>query len=486
MTASLDEAFKPRSNSIGFLRWFLAFAVIFSHAGPLGGFYGGKDLGTQLSSEQSLGGVAVAGFFFISGFLITRSRQGRSTIFRFFWRRVLRIFPAFWTVLLLTAFFFAPVAWWREKGSFAGYFSVTFESPLTYFTNNMFLALHQRSIAGLGANIPLGQEGGLDWNGSAWTLIYEFKGYLLIGILGLFGFLANRYLGIAVAACILVLNFMLWTGTGNIAALTPFLGNIFNIMFMAPFAFGILFALLGDKIRIDDRVAVACAGAAIAAYCTGGWNTWGQFAFCYFIMWCAVRLPIRNWEKFGDLSYGIYIFAWPLMQLAAYFGLQSRGWLVYHVVIIAAVHIAAFLSWHYVEAPAMSLKNWTPAPVAAAQRRLRPLTLRLKTLIVNPTYSSTRFAQQLRAEPPAEPAEPLVSELPSDRVDVPVEPVEPEPSVHASTPEPGANTSSVPDTRTTAEPQEGHLPVRGTTTRQPAAGLVAAPVSSGAVSADYR
>jgi len=50
MALTLNESFNPRSNSIGFLRWFMAFAVIFSHAGPLAGFYGSKNLGTQWSN----------------------------------------------------------------------------------------------------------------------------------------------------------------------------------------------------------------------------------------------------------------------------------------------------------------------------------------------------------------------------------------------------------------------------------------------------
>src|SRR4029453_9553771 len=92
---TVGSGFSSRANSIGFFRWLLAFSVIFSHAGPLAGFYGQQDLGTQISDEQSLGGVAVAGFFFFSGFLISRSRA-RTGVVRYFWRRCLRILPAFW------------------------------------------------------------------------------------------------------------------------------------------------------------------------------------------------------------------------------------------------------------------------------------------------------------------------------------------------------------------------------------------------------
>ncbi|MGO1315659.1 MAG: acyltransferase family protein, partial [Cellulomonadaceae bacterium] len=168
---SLAAAFNPRSNSIGFLRWLMAFLVIFSHAGPIGGFYGGHDLGIQISSEQSIGGVAVAGFFFFSGFLIARSRMGSSTVWRYLWRRCLRIFPAFWAALLLVVLVFAPLAWWHTQGTFAGYWAVNQESPLTYFINNLTLELNQRNIAGMGAQLPYAQlHGAYDWNGSAWTL----------------------------------------------------------------------------------------------------------------------------------------------------------------------------------------------------------------------------------------------------------------------------------------------------------------------------
>ncbi len=396
---TLAEAFDARHNAIGFLRWLLAFAVIFSHAGPLADFYGGHDLGTQWSSEQSFGGVAVAGFFGISGFLITRSRMGRSTIFRYFWRRCLRIMPAFWMALTLTAFVIAPLAWRKERGTFDGYWDAPAESPLTYFANNMLLRLQQRNIAEMGASIPLGEKGGFDWNGSAWTLIYEFKGYILIGLLGLFGVLNYRRLAAAVFGVMLVFNTMLWGGFGQTPYLEPIFRDYFNVMMLTPFFAGMVLALYADKVVIDDRLALLAGLIAFATYFVySGWNVYGQFGYLYVLFWCAVRLPLTRWEKHGDLSYGIYIYAWPLMQLGAYFGLHERGWLVYHAVVVVAVHILAYGSWHLLEKRALALKNWTPRWLAAVLHRLAPLQARITDRIVNPAFSSTHHAKAIRRD----------------------------------------------------------------------------------------
>ena len=398
MPLTLDKAFDPRANSIGFLRWLLAFAVIFAHAGPLAGFYGGHDLGTQISSEQSIGGVAVAGFFFFSGYLITQSRRGKSTIFRFFWRRALRIFPAFWLALLTTAFILAPIAWHQETGSMAGYWDADTESPFTYFLSNMWLELGQRNIAGMGSSLPFASIGGFDWNGSAWTLFYEFRAYVMVGLLGLFGVFSNRIVGGIIAFGIIGVNFLTWSGWVEMTSLSPFLTNPFYPMFFAPFAFGMLFALFGDKIPIDDRLAVLALGIAGFAYAFGGWNMWGQYGLMYFLMWFAIRTPrLNHWEKYGDLSYGIYIFGWPLMQFGAYFGLQNAGWFVYHLVIAIAAHICAYISWHLIESPAMSLKNWTPKWLAWLLAKGKPSVDAVKGRLVNPAYSSSNFAVRMRA-----------------------------------------------------------------------------------------
>ena len=381
---SVGTAFSSRANSIGFFRWLLAFSVIFSHAGPLAGFYGQHDLGTQISDEQSLGGVAVAGFFFFSGFLITRSRS-RTGMVRYFWRRCLRIMPAFWFALLVTAFVFGPIAWLKEQGSINGYWNAPTDSPLTYVWENMFLVLDQRNIAGMGTSLPYADLGGFDWNGSAWTLHYEFKAYIMVGVLGIVGYAASRWISTIAALVIIAFNALLWSG--HITPATwdnplvapgghPFLSDPFNPMLLAPFAFGMLFALWGKFVPLHWALAFVALGVAFVTYDVGGWNVGGQFGLLYFLMWAAIAwTKLQHWERFGDFSYGIYIFGWPLMQFCSYFGLHDAGMVVYFAVIAVAAHAIAFCSWHLIEKPAMSLKDWSPAPLlAAVGLRRRPPT----------------------------------------------------------------------------------------------------------------
>jgi len=308
---TLATEFDPRANSIGFVRWLMAFAVIFSHAGPIAGYYDGHDLGTQWSNEQSLGGVAVGGFFFLSGFLITKSRMGRSTTARFFWRRALRILPAFWTALLTTAFVLAPIAWYQEHGTIRGYLLNPIEAPLTYFFNNMTLILNQRAIAQLGYGVPYAENwGGRDWNGSAWTLAYEFGAYILVGVLGLVGALVHRRVGAIVAVGVLALSALQWTGAASLSSLNPVFQDTFILLLLPPFMFGMLFALYGDKVPIDWRLAFAGLALALYCYARGGYLVVGQYGFYFFLMWFAIRATkLQRWERFGDFSYGIYIFS---------------------------------------------------------------------------------------------------------------------------------------------------------------------------------
>src|SRR5271165_7335160 len=95
--------FDYKNNSIGFLRFLFAGAVIWSHSFGLGGF-GIDPVQRYSGGTETAGTLAVAGFFFLSGFLITRSYGTSGSIVAFMWHRFLRIFPGFWVCLAICAF----------------------------------------------------------------------------------------------------------------------------------------------------------------------------------------------------------------------------------------------------------------------------------------------------------------------------------------------------------------------------------------------
>lgn len=361
-SAPLAEQFNPRANSLGFLRWLFAAMVVVDHSFPIGGLGKGSDpTWTWTHGQESLGGISLAGFFVISGFLVSRSWHNSRSPVRFLWRRFLRIFPGFWVCLVITAVVFAPIAWHYEYGGFMGVFHVRSESPETYVTGNLWLTMHQYNIGGLFQQTPFARSGNpLAWDGSLWTLIYEFRCYLVLGVLGFFGVLARRKLVVLSCAGLYLITISwlidpVWAGR-----LVPVFSDLFVARFGFLFALGTVFALYADRIVIDDRLGIGAALLSVWTLHSGGWLALGYPAFAYVVFWLAVRLPIRNWERFGDLSYGTYIWAFPLQMLLAQRGLQRFGTAAFIAASLACATGAAVISWHVVEKNALRLKNWTP------------------------------------------------------------------------------------------------------------------------------
>src|SRR3982751_5753061 len=87
---SFGDSFNSRDNGFAFLRFTLAVLVMVSHSSVLGGF-GLPPFVCTLGRDYSLGSVAVAMFFVLSGFLITRSAQNTPSVGRFLWHRFLRV-----------------------------------------------------------------------------------------------------------------------------------------------------------------------------------------------------------------------------------------------------------------------------------------------------------------------------------------------------------------------------------------------------------
>lgn len=324
-----------RDNGLNLIRLCLAFLVIVSHAYPIGGFGPDPALG-----DLGLGSLAVGGFFAISGYLITKSRF--QTGFRkFAIRRALRIFPGYWVCLIFTAFVAAGLA-----GIVRGGWSLL--DAFSFFAINVpMIKAGGNDIGTTLAGLPY-QEA---WNGSLWTLRYEVLCYIVTGVALTFAFVRRHRVVLAVAfgvvtACSLFVHSRGVDGVvADIALLIPF------------FLAGATIYVYSDKIQSNSWLALLAAGLFIATISTGSGRSLSALPLAYILLWLGIVLPksVGRVAAKDDISYGTYLYAFPVQQLLVTVGAHHLGVLAYIVLSIAITAPLAVLSWVYIERPANRL-----------------------------------------------------------------------------------------------------------------------------------
>ncbi len=359
---TLAEGLSGRHNALGLIRLLLASAVIVSHAFPLSGRSEDPVFRWSLGQEN-LGGYAVIGFFAISGYLITKSGT-RNDILQYMWARVLRIFPAFLVVIGLSSFVVGPLVWLSMGRTIGSYFTLGVGGPIAYITSNWDLTIRQWGVHDIFATTtPYGQQvGGSVFNGSLWTLGYEWFCYLLIGALVLFGVLSKFRAIVPILTFVLLgLQIARFAGAG-FGAVVPWLGDPFKINLTLIFMLGACLALYADRIPLDDRLGLFCLAIVVFTVFKGGFGTLGFPAFAYALMWLAARLPdtLKKIGSKNDYSYGIYLYGFLVQQVLAYLGWTKWGYFPYMFASLAISVGLAWLSWHLVEKPALSLKGRGP------------------------------------------------------------------------------------------------------------------------------
>lgn len=358
---SLSDGLGGRNNSLGIIRLVLASAVIFSHAFPLGGW--GEDPMLVLSrGQENLGGIAVLGFFAISGYLITKS-GARTDILQFMWHRFLRIFPAFWVVLLVAALVVGPIIWMIDGNSITDYLHRGQGSSINYLTANWNLSVGQYGIYHIFESTPYGEIAGSVFNGSLWTLSYEWICYLIIGVLVLSGVLVRAKVLVPVlTAFFFLLQVVRIINPEAPGQLVPFFADPYRVTLPLIFLFGACLAVYSKKIPLDDRLGILSGAVFLFSLFFGGLGVIGYPAIAYFVLWGAARLP-ASFRKIGatnDFSYGIYVYGFLVEQVLAYFGVYRFGYLPYALLALVITVGCAWLSWHLIEKPALSLKDKGP------------------------------------------------------------------------------------------------------------------------------
>ncbi|MHA0337017.1 acyltransferase family protein [Sphingomonas aquatilis] len=192
--ADQPKRFGDHHNAFGVIRLLLAALVIVSHTPELVDGNPSREILTRLTSTLSFGGLAVFGFFIVSGYLITGSFVQSASLVSFAKKRIARIYPAFVVSSLLCLFVVAPLA-----GTL-----LDIGSPRELIGSIVRIAiLAQPRVAGAFPgqhyNDPISAL-----NGAAWTIQYEFACYILAALLGLAG-LYRRPAGVALLALVLLI-----------------------------------------------------------------------------------------------------------------------------------------------------------------------------------------------------------------------------------------------------------------------------------------
>ncbi len=335
-------------NGIGFLRFFFASLVVWSHAFNLGGF-GIDPLSAFTKGVEDGGTIAVDGFFVLSGFLIARSFERTGHLGRYLWHRALRIFPGFWACLVVVAFGFAPLVYVHERATLAGFFAGP-NSPWTYLSSNALLVMNQYDIGGLLAGAPVP----LLFNHSLWTLQYEFLCYLMVGALGTLVLVMRKP---ALFLLPLGLCFALFAAASWYRSLEQVPTALRAFELYTFFAIGLCAYVFRERLPVRGSLACLSLLLVAATIATRAYGLVLPFALSYLTLYVAMFLPLRDFDKRCDLSYGIYIYAFPISQLSTAFGVAREGFMAYLGLAYFASLAFAAASWFGIEKRSLALKN---------------------------------------------------------------------------------------------------------------------------------
>lgn len=347
-----------RRNNFDTLRLLAATAVIFSHAFLLAtGRQDGEPLMVLTGGQTILGVVGVFVFFVISGYLVTQSWESAPSLPRFAVKRALRIYPGLAACILVLTFGLGPVISSLPLGDYLSSYG-TYD----FLVANLLLHTDHNSLPGVWFT---SRDLGHILDGPLWSLPVEVAMYVMVAVLGATRLLRLPVLwaltGVGLLAIILdASNWHDWDFTGSVLWLLAF------------FVVGMLLQQWPRERALDGRLALLALAGLIVSVPLHAFIL--MFPLCggYLVIYLALTpsLPVLPAARFGDLSYGLYIYGWPVEQTVLYLRPDATWWELF-LIAYPATAVVAFLSWHLVEKRALRLKpralaaTARPAPAAA-------------------------------------------------------------------------------------------------------------------------
>lgn len=324
------------------LRLIFAVMVVIGHAFVVA--YGDPMAEIFLFYHYKPSYLAVNLFFIASGFLVTKSMLYRGDLPEYSAARLLRIYPALFVHVLFVMFVMGPFVTSLPLRDFL-------TDPQFYTQPLQVLSFYETNMI-----LPGALERNAENFGSAplWTLRYEVLAYIGTACAFAVGLMKKRWM--------LLAQFVLFATAWPIMHATGLYekmpGTVQNML-----RFGICYGLGAAVYAYRDRLRFHILGViamGLLAAITNGlliFEVTTALFLGYFVFWAAyIKMPKLAWtQSLSDLSYGIYIYHWCIMQWVFY-NFPTMSPIVLMSITLPITCVLAWLSWHIVEKPMLRNK----------------------------------------------------------------------------------------------------------------------------------
>jgi len=326
-------------NNFDAVRLILAFIVVFAHIGALT-----KQPSFDWFVKVFDSGFAVKGFFVISGYLVMNSYISSKSMLDFVEKRVRRIYPGYLFTIIFCLIVGVTLTT-LPVGEFLKS-SITLKYLLANLT---FLNFIQTSLPGVFDSNPL--ENAMD--GSLWSIKVEICLYFLIPFI----FFVFKKLNSKIVTLFLVLLSITWNIYFFWFIPESYFGKKISHQFPAYLSFFVIGAFFAFNKNYLVYLRKILFLSFILILISDKMNSIGNyfiqpFFYSSLILWlCTSATEDVDAGRFGDMSYGVYLIHYPLIQIFILLGFyDSNPWGALCLTLLCTV-ILAFFSWHAIEKP---------------------------------------------------------------------------------------------------------------------------------------
>jgi peptidoglycan/LPS O-acetylase OafA/YrhL len=318
-----EHFLRRENNNFDLIRLVGACTVIFSHTYAIAwANFSAEPFARITDAKLAVGVPFLYMFFFLSGFLVTRSFENSRSASHFLQKRLLRIFPALVVMVLVVMFVVGPLFNELSVGEY-------FRQRHTWgFLRNISLLRLQPTLPGVFPDNPdpyFAQT-------NLWSVTLEFCWYMLTALFGLLALFRNRWRQPAlIGLWLLLYGAMAFFGDWMLSKDIPLLD-----LELKPFVRVGIYYVAGSIfylyrhffLRLNPWLLLLITPLWFWSV-VNGLSDWTTPLFIPFFTILFATLPLRASKRItglGDPTYGMYIYGVPAQQ--AVVALLGTNWMV--------------------------------------------------------------------------------------------------------------------------------------------------------------